>query len=53
MRLILAAVCALALAGCNQPVVEAPDQIFHGGTIYTGLTDAAGAARHADRQATP
>jgi predicted amidohydrolase YtcJ len=37
MRLILAAVCALALAGCNQPVVEAPDQIFHGGTIYTGL----------------
>ena len=37
MRLILAAVCALALVGCNQPVVEAPDQIFHGGTIYTGL----------------
>ena len=33
MRLIVAAMAALALAACNQPVVVAPDQIFHGGTI--------------------
>ena len=37
MRKIVAAVAALALAACNQPVVEAPDLILHGGTIYTGL----------------
>ena len=37
MRGIVAAAVALVLAGCNQPVVEAPDTIFHGGTIYTGL----------------
>ena len=37
MRVIKAAVAALVLAGCNQPVVEAPDLILHGGTIYTGL----------------
>ena len=37
MRKIVAAVAALALAACNQQVVEAPDLILHGGTIYTGL----------------
>ena len=37
MRVIKAAMAALVLAGCNQPVVEAPDLILHGGTIYTGL----------------
>lgn len=37
MRAIMMALAALALAACNQPVVEAPDQIFHGGTIYTGI----------------
>ena len=37
MRLFVAAMAALAVSACNQPVVAAPDQIFHGGTIYTGL----------------
>lgn len=37
MRVFMAAIAALLLAGCNQPVVEAPDLILHGGTIYTGL----------------
>ena len=30
MRKIVAAVATLALAACNQPVVEAPDLILHG-----------------------
>ena len=37
MRFVMAAAAVMALAACNQPVVEAPDTIFHGGTIYTGL----------------
>lgn len=37
MRAILAAAAALALAACNQPAAVAPDAIFHGGTIYTGV----------------
>ncbi len=41
MRAILAAMTACVLAACNQPpAAEAPDQIFHGGTIYTGLDNA-------------
>ncbi len=37
MRFILAAT-ALALAACNQPAGVTPDAIYHGGTIYTGVT---------------
>ena len=40
MRLGFAGVlAALALAAC-QPAAEAPDAIFHGGTIYTGVDGA-------------
>jgi predicted amidohydrolase YtcJ len=40
MRLVFAGICgAVALAAC-QPA-EAPDAIYHGGTIYTGVDGAA------------
>ena len=49
MRLILATVWALALAGCNQPVVEAPavadvrEQLDR--LVYPGFLTGVGAAR--------
>ena len=37
MRIMLAAVSALALAACNSAPADAPDMIFHNGVIYTGV----------------
>ena len=38
MRVVLAVVAAVVLAACEQkPAGPAPDAIFHGGTIYTGV----------------
>ena len=38
MRVFLAGVAALALSACEQKAAgPAPDAIFHGGTIYTGV----------------
>ena len=39
MRLGFVAATALALAAC-QPAAEAPDAIYHGGTIYSGVDGA-------------
>lgn len=37
MRLMLAAISAIALAACNQAPANPPDAIFHNATIYTGV----------------
>ena len=37
MRIMLAAISALALAACNSALADAPDAIFHNGVIYTGV----------------